>query len=415
MSDARAIAATTMALRQLLLARIPERDPDLTDLQVTTNAPDQARGGLTGSQLNLFLYQVVTNAAWRNFDVPGRVRPSERGHPSLALDLRFLLTAWGRGDGDTDAISHRVMGAAMAVLHDQPLLGPEAVRNALATAEPLPPLIERLKITPLPLGIEEISKLWAAFQTQYRFSCAYEVTVVLIESERERRPAPPVLRRGDGNRGPVAFAEAAPALASVRLPDDRPGISPGETLTVLGQRLHAAPLEAVITRHGSEDEIVAATTTDAELDTLSATLEPTAPWRAGVWTVAVRRRHPDGTAWLSNAVPFAIAPTVHALAPTLGTDTLELDLFTTPPIAAGQKVAALVADLTAEPESTAAATLPPPAPPHDATRLQFRLARPRPGRHAVRLRVDGIDSQPYRRDPATGELGFDPAHTVLVP
>ena len=42
--------------------------------------------------------------------------------------------------------------------------------------------IERVRITPQPLSLEEISKLWAAFQTNYRLSAAYQAAVILIES-----------------------------------------------------------------------------------------------------------------------------------------------------------------------------------------------------------------------------------------
>ena len=50
-----------------------------------------------------------------------------------------------------------------------------------------------IRITLQPLSIDDISKLWAGFQMQYRLSVAYEVAVVLIDSTRPTRAAPPVL------------------------------------------------------------------------------------------------------------------------------------------------------------------------------------------------------------------------------
>src|SRR6185437_12405922 len=111
MSNVLAIAATTRTLRNLLLARIPALDAELSDLEVTLQPPDIARKGISKSQLNLFLFQVVTNAAWSNLDMPGRVRPGETAPPALALNLHYLITAWGRGDSDSDALSHRVLAA----------------------------------------------------------------------------------------------------------------------------------------------------------------------------------------------------------------------------------------------------------------------------------------------------------------
>ena len=69
----------------------------------------------------------------------------------------------------------------------------------------------------------------------------------------------------------------------------------------------------------------------------------------------------------------------------------------------------------APPLTTTDDTLPSAAGSLPATRLTFRLPRPRPGRHAAWLRVGGIDSQPVLRDPITRQLSFDPAQTVEVP
>jgi hypothetical protein len=42
--------------------------------------------------------------------------------------------------------------------------------------------IERIKLTPLTLSLEDLSKLWSVFfQVPYALSIAYEASVVLIE------------------------------------------------------------------------------------------------------------------------------------------------------------------------------------------------------------------------------------------
>jgi hypothetical protein len=52
---------------------------------------------------------------------------------------------------------------------------------------------ELVKFTPIPLSIEELSKLWSVlFQTPYRLSIAYLATVVLIDGKEPTRIAPPV-------------------------------------------------------------------------------------------------------------------------------------------------------------------------------------------------------------------------------
>jgi hypothetical protein len=148
MSNTLAIAATTSTLRNLLLASIPLLDLDLSDPEVTIAPPDLPRKGIAKAQLNLFLYQTVVNAAWRNLDMPRQVRPGEVA--PLALNLHYLVTAYGRGETDNDGTSHRVLSGAMSVLHDHPVLGQSEIAASLPNND-LAEQFERLRITPLQL------------------------------------------------------------------------------------------------------------------------------------------------------------------------------------------------------------------------------------------------------------------------
>ena len=82
MSNPLAIAATTLTLQAILQNGIVSdpTDPDLTDTTVTILPPDKARGNASANQLNLFLYQILPNAAWRNMNIPSQVMPGETGH-----------------------------------------------------------------------------------------------------------------------------------------------------------------------------------------------------------------------------------------------------------------------------------------------------------------------------------------------
>ena len=77
MSNATALAAVTATLQSILHAGITS-ETDLGDTIVTTLPPDKARGSNTVNQLNLFLYQVLPNAAYRNRDMPRQVQPNEK-------------------------------------------------------------------------------------------------------------------------------------------------------------------------------------------------------------------------------------------------------------------------------------------------------------------------------------------------
>ncbi|NHB84437.1 DUF4255 domain-containing protein [Tessaracoccus sp. HDW20] len=160
MSNSLSIAAVTLALRRLLDVAVPRLDPGLLGIQITTRTPDQARTNVTGESLNLFLYRAAVNAAWANLDPPRVVRPGESGLPSLALDLNYLLTAYSAEAGDATAASHRALGAAMGALHDHPVLDGDELRAALAGSD-VHEQLERIRVTPLPLTVDDISKLWA--------------------------------------------------------------------------------------------------------------------------------------------------------------------------------------------------------------------------------------------------------------
>ena len=227
MSNALAISATTLTLQNLLTRATPN---------VTVLPPDQARNGNAGDQLNLFLYQTLHSAAWRNAEMPSTVRSGEVDQSPLALNLHYLITSYG----ENEAVSHQILGRAMSVLHDHMLLGANEIRNATLATLPdsnLNEQLERIRITPLQHSLEDISKLWAGFQTQYRLSTAYEIAVILIESTRPKSSPLPVLRQGSEDRGPHAVASSSPTLSEISLPNGQPSAELGSLLTLLGQNL----------------------------------------------------------------------------------------------------------------------------------------------------------------------------------
>jgi hypothetical protein len=172
-SNALAIAATTATLRQVLLSGGIGR--------VTLLPPDTAGKSVTSDQVNLFLFQTTLDAAWRNQDMPGRVKPGEAGQPPLPLNLSYLLTAYSTDPEDLR--SHALLGQAMRILHDHPVLGAAEIQSATTANVPgadLQDQVERVRIVPQSLSVEEISMLWTAFQTPYRISAAYLVSTVLI-------------------------------------------------------------------------------------------------------------------------------------------------------------------------------------------------------------------------------------------
>ena len=420
MSNGLSIAATTATIRNLLLVQLPLIDPELADLEVTTQPPDLARKGIVKSQLNLFLYQTAVNAAWRNHDQPRQVRPGETGMPPLALDLHYLLTAYGRGESDNDGISHRALGCAMGLLNDHALLGSEEIAQALPGND-LGDQIERVRITPMPMGAEEMSKLWTTFQSQYRVSAAYSVGVILIDSRRPVRSPLPVLKRGETDRGPLAVAGLAPLLEEIRMPRSQSAVRLGEAFVLAGKNLFATDTSITISRPGDvslpvADDIILtplAGDTQGEILVQIADVDTDANamsrWRPGYYLLTLKQTPAGLPVVSSNALPFALAPriTLTPLAALAGT--IALTLTCAPRLRAGQQVHLILGDRQFAPDTVdtpADMTLP--------TTLSFTVPDVEAGNRIVRLRVDGVDSIPavFAGNPPVA--AFDPEQTLVV-
>jgi hypothetical protein len=213
MSTALRIASVTHVLKDLLNNGLI--DHDLTgsmggNVTVTALPPDRiAVKPNEPSQLNLFMYKITSNQGWQNVGLPSLNGRGERiSNPPLAIDLHYLLTAYGSGELHTDIL----LGYGMQLFHETMVLGRDAIRRSLAppsaitgtlpeglkllSTSELAEQAEQIKITSEFLSIEDISKLWSAFQTGYfRPSVAYKVTVVLIESRKSTKPGLPVQAR----------------------------------------------------------------------------------------------------------------------------------------------------------------------------------------------------------------------------
>ncbi|SFS14384.1 Protein of unknown function [Dyella sp. OK004] len=395
MSNALAIAATTRTLRNLLQLQMPLVDTDLSDLEVTLQPPDVARKGISKAQLNLFLYQVVANVAWRNMDMPGQVRAGESAAPALALNLHYMITAYGRGETDLDAISHRVLAAAMSTLHDSAVLDGNDIRSALPGND-LADQFERVRITPLPQSVEELSKLWTAYQTNYRVSAVYEVTVILIDSRQVMRSPPPVLRRGPQDRGVSTAARAAAVLDTLAYPRAQAAIRLGEDLILNGRQLTTEYTMARFSSLRLDAPVEVAPQAGGRAGSLKVHLADTAEdanaasrWAPGIYTIGLVEQSPTLPALLSNELPLALAPiiTVSPLAAAAGAITLHLTCL--PRIRDGQRIFLLFGDRVVSPQSMSN-----PADPHQPTDLVFSLSSVAAGTYTVRLRVDGADSVP---------------------
>ena len=230
MSNYLAIATTTAALQQVLLTPVSNA---VGSAVVGFNRPDAASS--TTPLVNIFLYQITPNAAYRNADLPTRRSDGSLvQRPQAAFDLHYLFTFHGN---DAQLEPQRLLGAVATTLHSQPLLSTDNINSAVTTfgflaGSGLDSQIERIRFTPTALSLEEFSKLWSVFfQVEYSLSAAYQASVVLMESSDTPVPAKPVLQP---NLYVVPFN--SPYVSQVVAQDGKP-ITSASTILIQGTHL----------------------------------------------------------------------------------------------------------------------------------------------------------------------------------
>jgi hypothetical protein len=405
-SNRLAIAAVTASLRNLLAGALAV-DDDLSDAVVTAQPLDKARdSAATSNQINVFLYMISPNAAWRNQDLPGRTRSGEVAAPPLALNLFYLVSAYGRDNDAQMPFSQLLLGQAMSVLYDHPLLGRDEV-NASLPGSDLGDQFERLRITLQPLSLEEISKLWAGFQMQYRLSVAYEVAVVLIDPSTPVRAAPPVVSRGADGTGFPAGVDPVNAFPQIAAFTPNRALRPGETITILGTGLAGQPASVLLAPWRGGAPILVAASPLGVGQGFTAVLPGDGTLPAGPCMLSLQVGA-AGQSQTSNELALMVAPRVTSVMPaklSLGADggAAVLSLNVDPPVLASQRAALILGsrEIIAE---TRTGTV---------TTLAFALAGTAVGTYLARVRVDGADSIVFV-DPDAAVPQYDPAQTIEV-
>ena len=418
MSNALAIAGVSAVLKDLL-------DSGLIDHQVTdalgagvlvsSLAPDVVpiNGDGAVPRLNLFLHQVTPNAAWRNVDLPSCDTSGRRvSNPPLALDLHYLLTAYGIAELQAEVL----LGYGLQLLHENPVLSRAAIRTALnpspVSGALLPSVyqalrsadladqVELLKITPTAMNAEEMSRLWSALTAHYRPTAAFQVSVVLIEPQAPAMSPLPVLRRGrsllglDRDEGVIVAPDMVPpypTLESVLVAaHETPStLQTGDVLTVRGHHLAGSGRFMVLRSDTFKlaHEIALPDGTDETGLDFTANLPAGLP--VGVYRLELRvLRSGEAEPRTSNPLPMALAPKITSFPPIGMTrslaNRLSLRIGCQPEVRVGQKVALLMDSREAQAQ---------PYTPNTTT-LDFQFAdAPLAGTTPLlRLKVDGIES-----------------------
>jgi hypothetical protein len=399
MSSPLAVAAVTAVLQSFLQNSVSKYGLEgilNATIKVSAEAPDRIlNGNASPDCLNLFLFQAIENQGWRNVCQPTRNATGDRiSNPPLALDLSYLLTAYGSADLHAEVL----LGYAMSVFHEMPIFTRDAIRAAIPTPPPstlpnaltsadLADQIEQIKIVPQVMSVEEISKIWSALQSQYRPTAVYKVTVVLIESVQPITPGLPVRAR---NLLVLPFESPAIEQIESQATDSAP-IIPGQqifagyNLVIVGQQLKSDTTLVYIDDESitpASDEI-----TDTQIIVpLPADLEPGLHSVQIAQPIAFDPSQPNDTrrGIESNIASFVLTPQIttpsYSTAPN---STLSLDVA--PAVGSGQRVALLVGGNTI--------SIPPrPAADPPTETLLFPIPDLAAGDYLLRVQIDGAES-----------------------
>ncbi len=220
MSASTAIGMVSESLRNLLVGEMHLSPP----VPVTVLAPDESS---SNRRMNLFLYKVQENPAFKNVDwqvkrgSPGTLVP-----PPLSLNLFYLMTPYAPNDGLTgNATAHEILGEAMRVFYENPIVPHDYLVEGLRDAR------EQLQIIQNTLDMEELARVWSTFTQPFRLSVLYEVSVVQLDMlPASERPMPKRVRQ----TGVDVRAPFSPPVVGDIVPLSGPV---GTTITVRGQHL----------------------------------------------------------------------------------------------------------------------------------------------------------------------------------
>lgn len=406
MSNFLAIATVTATLSRVLSAAVGS---DVPGAAITTLRPDDSTNGAPDTGVNIYLYQVTPNAAWRNADLPTR-RDDGRlvQRPQVALNLQYLLSFHGN---EVQLEPQRLLGSVVRTLHTRAVLTRQMISdtvgdasNAFLAGSDLAEEVELIKFTPSALSLEELSKLWSVFfQVPYTLSVAYQASVVLIEPEVQTQEALPVRERsvyvGPRSRPVIELllSRSGPDEPAVA---DRPILSTDD-LIIRGRGLRGGTTRVLV--GGIEANL-------EEVSDMQIVLSLPTRLQAGTQTVQVVHRAPTDTPaappWSaeSNAKTFELRPhiTSVSLADVQGSGdeprSANIVVRFRPKVGKAQRVTLLLDERfppDTHPPRHYSFDAPPrtqPTDPETSASLTIPVSGLLPGRYLVRVRVDGAES-----------------------
>jgi hypothetical protein len=260
-----------------------------------------------------------------------------------------------------------------------------------------------------------MSKLWTTFQSPYRVSVGYVVSVVLIRPV-SAAPAPvPVLTRGPTDAGPVVLPgllPPGPVVTQVTIPLNAPsarlgvGASPGDQLVIEGTGLAGDTVEVELQHYTQAARNVLSPDPGSTDRRLTVTLPPATTgqltWPAGLYSLTVHVTRLPDVPRPSSPMFISLAPRITPAATRAISGIVTVTTPVSPAIWPDQSAALIFDDQVV-----------PLAPHAMISNLSLEVGTPPVALHNVRLRVDGVESLLVQRYDVAPPI-FEPSQQVSI-
>jgi hypothetical protein len=174
MATNRAVAATSAAIVRVLTAA-SQRDPQLPQCTVRTVQAEQLRASPEDAVIGVFLYRVSLSEVQADDGLPAPGGP-HAARPTV-VDLHYLVTA----SAVEPLTSQHLLGWAMSVLHDNPVLS-SSVLDDLPGMDEVFEDGETVSVGWEPLSLTDLHGVWEAAAQPAAPSATYVARAVRIDS-----------------------------------------------------------------------------------------------------------------------------------------------------------------------------------------------------------------------------------------
>ena len=133
------------------------------------------------NQLTLYLYQVEEDTQGAQSGYYQVSKTVERMRPT-SYNLRFLVTAHSKAPAQLkEADQYRMVGAALQVLRDHPVIDRQYLSGSLAEQN------AQIRVTLEKTTQDQLMKIWNNTSTTYKLSFVVLLSGIEIDSRKERR------------------------------------------------------------------------------------------------------------------------------------------------------------------------------------------------------------------------------------